>query len=447
MDNDILVGMYPDLEGVLSNSAGAEIVKYDTERDDSASNRTVVYDWYYKQTVEGRTIVHYCKFIDGHVLFASENCEEYLESGYYISGEYPFVVDNLFPVESEMLGFGYIDVMKSPQMVINKMDQIVAKNAALVGKPRWAINKNSGVNPEQVADYSQDFFEVNGRIEEGNIKQFQTTPLPSLVMNYLEMKKEELKETSGNRDFSQGSTAAGVTAASAIAALQEAGSKLSRDMIGGSYRAYVRLVKQIIELIRQFYDEPRCFRIDGEGGSYEFISFENSLLKETTIDDVTGQPEIVKKPIFDVKISAAKKNAFNRASQNETVKELYGMGVFNPNNYVQAGMLLDAMDFEGVEELRRKVGENGNLNEKLNQLAGIAMQMAGMLDQTVGAGEFTSQVQQALGMEVAPQLNAAAYEARRGIDRPVNTRAANIRDRASNQASVGEGHDISKTDE
>jgi len=447
VDNDILVGMYPDLEGVLSNSAGAEIVKYDTERDDSASNRTVVYDWYYKQTVNGRTIVHYCKFIDGHVLFASENCEEYLESGYYISGEYPFVVDNLFPVESEMLGFGYIDVMKSPQMVINKMDQIVAKNAALVGKPRWAINKNSGVNPEQVADYSQDFFEVNGRIEEGNIKQFQTTPLPSLVMNYLEMKKEELKETSGNRDFSQGSTAAGVTAASAIAALQEAGSKLSRDMIGGSYRAYVRLVKQIIELIRQFYDEPRCFRIDGEGGSYEFISFENSLLKETTIDDVTGQPEIVKKPIFDVKISAAKKNAFNRASQNETVKELYGMGVFNPNNYVQAGMLLDAMDFEGVEELRRKVGENGNLNEKLNQLAGIAMQMAGMLDQTVGAGEFTSQVQQALGMEVAPQLNAAAYEARRGIDRPVNTRAANIRDRASNQASVGEGHDISKTDE
>ena len=123
------------------------------------------------------------------------------------------------------------------------------------------------------------------------------------------------------------------------------------------------------------------------------------------------------------------------------------MGAFNPNNYVQAGMLLDAMDFEGVEELRRKVGENGNLNEKLNQLAGIAMQMAGMLDQTVGAGEFTSQVQQALGMEVAPQLNAAAYEARRGIDRPVNTRAANIRDRASNQASVGEGHDISKTDE
>ena len=446
VDNDVLEGMYPDLEGVLSNTAGAEIVKYDTERDDSASNRTVVYDWYYKQTVNGRTIVHYCKFIDGHVLFASENCEEYLESGYYISGEYPFVVDNLFPVESEMLGFGYIDVMKSPQMMINKMDQSVAKNAALVGKPRWAVNKNAGVDPEQIADYSQDYFELNGKISEENIKQYQAAPLPAFVMNYLEMKKDELKETSGNRDFSQGSTAAGVTAASAIAALQEAGSKLSRDMINGAYRAYVRLVKQIVELIRQFYDEPRCFRIDGEGGSYEFISFENSMLKETTLNDITGQPEIVKKPVFDIKISAAKKNAFNRASQNETVKELYGMGVFNPNNYVQAGMLLDAMDFEGVEELRRKVGENGNLNEKLNQLAGIAMQMAGMLDQTIGAGEFTSQVQQALGMEVAPQLNAAAYEARRGIDRPVNTRAANIRERAANQASVGEGHDNGNPD-
>ncbi len=73
-----------------------------------------------------------------------------------------------------------------------------------------------------------------------------------------------MKETSGNRDFSQGSTQSGVTAATAIAALQEAGSKLSRDMIRGTYRAYMEECYMVIELIRQFYDEPRKFRILGE---------------------------------------------------------------------------------------------------------------------------------------------------------------------------------------
>ena len=48
-----------------------------------------------------------------------------------------------------------------------------------------------------------------------------------------------IEEVSGNRDFTQGGTAGGVTAASAIAALQEAGSKLSRDMLKGQLRRFL----------------------------------------------------------------------------------------------------------------------------------------------------------------------------------------------------------------
>ena len=43
-----------------------------------------------------------------------------------------------------------------------------------------------------------------------------------------------------------------MTAASAIAALQEAGSKLSRDMIKDSYNAHAQVVLLVIELVRQF---------------------------------------------------------------------------------------------------------------------------------------------------------------------------------------------------
>ena len=58
------------------------------------------------------------------------------------------------------------------------------------------------------------------------MKPIEVFPLNGTYYQVYQGKIEELKETSGNRDFSQGSTASGVTAASAIAALQEAGSKL-----------------------------------------------------------------------------------------------------------------------------------------------------------------------------------------------------------------------------
>lgn len=437
VDNDVLESLYPDLEGTLANNAGNEIVKYDGEADDSASNRSVVYDWYYKQSVNGKTIVQYCKFIEGTVLFASENCDEFLESGYYESGEYPFVIDNLFPVENSLIGFGYIDVMKSPQMYVNKLDQIIMKNAAIAGKPRYAIKKDGGLPVEQFADFSNDVIEVTGKVSDDNFRQLNSQPLPAYVVNHLERKIDELKETSGNRDFSQGSTAAGVTAASAIAALQEAGSKLSRDMIKSSYRAYTSIVKQIVDLIRQFYDEPRCFRIDGKGGTYEFINFDNSAVKETEVVDETGQPLIVRKPIFDIKISAAKQNAFNRASQNENAKELYKMGAFVPQNADQASLLLSMMDFEGIEDIKKKVQDNGTLASRLNQAGNMAMQLAQMVDQMMGT-QYTAQMQAALtGQPMQAQLPSQEQMADQpGISKPMNTRAANIKERAASQAEV-----------
>ena len=63
-----------------------------------------------------------------------------------------------------------------------------------------------------------------------------------------------------------------MTAASAIAAMQEAGSKLSRDGNKAAYRAFREVVELVVELIRQFYDLPRQFRILGENGREDFVS-------------------------------------------------------------------------------------------------------------------------------------------------------------------------------
>ena len=243
------------------------------------SDKSLVIDWYYKKrNASGRQVLHYCKIIGDTLVYASENDALYQQRGFYDHGMYPVVFDVLFPEEDTPVGFGFVDIMKDAQTYIDKLNQIVIKNAMITGKKRFFIREGGGVNEKEFADWSRDFVHVEGSLDEGHIKEIKTDPLDGYIVNHLQNKISELKETSGNRDFSQGGTGGGVTAASAIAALQEAGSKISRDMIKGAYRAFVKQVYLCIELIRQFYDAQRVFRIRGEGGRTDFIRFDNRRL-------------------------------------------------------------------------------------------------------------------------------------------------------------------------
>lgn len=120
------------------------------------------------------------------------------------------------------------------------------------------------------------------------------------------MKIEEMKDTAANRDVNSGGTS-NVTAAAAIAALQEAGNKASRDMIAASYRAYTQINTLCVELMRQFYDVSRSFRITGEGNEYQFVDFDNAGLQDQVTGLDTLGNEMYRRPVFDLKIKAQKR--------------------------------------------------------------------------------------------------------------------------------------------
>ena len=81
------------------------------------------------------------------------------------------------------------------------------------------------------------FVHTNGNLGSDSIAPIHTAGLDS-VWRILQSKIAEMKETAGNRDVANGGTASGVTAATAIAALQEAGGKLSRNMIDDGTRRF-----------------------------------------------------------------------------------------------------------------------------------------------------------------------------------------------------------------
>ena len=375
VDNDELVKMYPKMEGKVGNDKTT--VKYEADDSTDDSSMSEVVDWYYK-VVEyedvvidesgttlprPKTILHYCKYCNGEVLYSSEN--EGLENGFYQHGKFPFVFQVMFPIKDYPAGFGYIDVMKEPQKYIDVLDQLLADNAFKVGTERYFVRRSLGLNVDDFSDYSKPFVEFDGNLDDA-LKPIETATIPAFVLQYQTNKIEELKETSGNRDFSQGTTSGGVTAASAIAALQEAGSKLSRDMIRAAHNAFTEECYLVIELIRQFYTEPREFRIDDGKGGYEFVDYDNAnIAAETSADGI-----LKSKPIFDLQVTAEKKSPFSRAAQNEMAKELYSMGLFNPDMSEPALVCLDMMDFEGKDEIKKKIQDNSILIGRVQQMVG-----------------------------------------------------------------------------
>lgn len=398
VDNEVLIGQYPQLQGKLGKST-VDIAKYVYDDKIDTSEKACVIDWYYKKNNGGREILHYCKYVNDEVLFATENEAEYAEQGFYAHAKYPFIFDPLFKVEGTPAGFGYIDVGKSAQEYIDRGNQAVLQNMLANTKPRHFIRNDGSVNEKEYSDMSKDFIHVDGNLGQDSILPINGKPLASIYVQVLHDKIDELKETTGNRDISTGGTTSGVTAASAIAAMQEAGSKLSRDHNKASYRVYRELVLMVIELIRQYYDMPRCFRIMGEQGVAKFVQYSNAGIQPQFQGNDFGMDMGMRVPLFDVEITAEKASPYSKMAQNELALQFYGAGFFNPQMADQALACLEMMDFDGKDAIMQKISMNGGMLQQM-------MMMAQMLDAQGGAGMFTQGLAQQYGMAL-PQDDGA----------------------------------------
>ena len=448
VDNDILTAKYPELEGKLK-STGNIMQQYNTDDTVPTDNKSMVVDWYYKKWQGGKSVLHFCKFVGDNVLLATENDGEQkystqqmpdgsvvqtpvgrpmAETGLYDDGDYPFVVDALFPVEGSIAGYGYIDIGKSAQEQIDRMNQAIIKNAIMVASPRWFRRSDGAVNEEEFADWTKPFVHVDGNLSQDSLMQIQVNPLSANYITILQNKIEELKWTTGNTDVNNGATSSGVTAASAIAALQEASGRSSKDSTKSAYRAYARLIRMVIERIRQFYDLPRLFRIVGQRGAEEFVQYSNQGLKMQPLYGKDGQPDGMRKPVFDIEVSAQKASEYTAMAQNELALQFFQLGFFNPQMVDQALATLDMMDFDGKDSIVQKIQENADLAERLAQWQQMALAVADRYDPSLGQA-LAEQVLMEGGQAVQAPQNEKLAKIKTG-EQQEPTKVQNAREQA-----------------
>ena len=403
-DNDLLVGAYPQLEGKLGNST-MDISKYVYDDTVDTNNKSAVVDWYYKKRNEqGKIVLHYVKYVNDVVLFATENEPEEYPNGWYDHGLYPFVFDPLFSVEGTPCGFGYIDVGKSAQEYIDRGNQAIMQNMLANAKPRHFIRGDGSVNEEEYADLSKDFIHVDGNLGQDSIMPVQGKPLNDIYVAVIANKVEELKEVTGNRDVATGGTTGGVTSASGIASMQEASSKLSRQDNKASYRAFRKVCLMVIELIRQFYDIPRCFRIMGENGAQRFVQYSNAGISPQFQGVEMGVDMGYRMPLFDIEITAQKQNPYSKMAQNDLAIQFYTAGFFNPQMADQALACLDMMDFDRKQFVMQKIAENGGMYQQMLMMQQQMLQMAQFIDKLKGSN-IAEQMAAGITGGVAPAPN------------------------------------------
>lgn len=390
-DDDLLIDAYGDVfDGVdaIRSKKIVDVKLYAYDDNFDTTKKSLVVDWYFKQGGK----LHLVKFVGDKILSNSTTNEYYKDRGIYDHGEYPVDMDVLFPEEGYPTGFGLVDIAKNPQMYTDKLDQIIMKNAMVSGKLRYLIKQGGAIRKEDLMDLSKDVIEVNGPIDETHVRVLQGKSLDQFIANHRQNKIQEMKEVTANDVFASGEGGKGITAASAIYAMQEAGNKLARDMIGESYDNLTPFVYKTIENIRQFYDQDRDFRIRGDDGNDEYVTYNNQGIMpqqlppaseyegqafdpdtQTFIEDKDYKPKY-RKPFFDVTIVPEKKSPYSTVVQNEMAKELFNIGIFNPQRAPEAKMALEMMTFEGKDKIIQKVAENGDMAQQFQQQAAAMQQ-------------------------------------------------------------------------
>ena len=423
VSNSILEQRYPQCRGKL-NSKNITLAKYLYDDNVDTSDKSVVVDWYYHTYVKDKKTLQYVKYVNDIVLYATENeitgpekvtvdpetgipltiplDKPLAEKGLYDHGLYPFVSMALYPVEGSICGYGITDIGRDTQIQIDQLNKAIVDNAMDGASPRYFVRDDGTINLNEYNDKTKKFIHVVGNIGEENIRPIDHKGLDSIYTNFLTQKIDELKYVTSNQDYNNGVAPSGITAASAIAALQETAGKNARSSNKTFHRAYRDVCYQIVELIRQFYDVPRTFRINPDGMNEEFVPYDNSGLKPQP-QMTMGMNMGLRLPEFDIDITSEKANPYKKMEINELALSFYNAGFFNPQMTDQALACLNMMDFNKKDEVMQKIRENGTLQEMLLMYQQMALQYATQIDPMLGQ-EVANQIMAQSGQPVSEEI-------------------------------------------
>ena len=388
---------YPDIFPYMSGDEGfveTDRIESTTEPPIPKSMRLI--EMWVKEfdPAQKTTAVHFVR-VAGHQVI--EDSKLTYERGYYEHGLFPFRICTLYPQKGSALGLGICDLFKDTQRYADKLNAILLENALRARTPRLFIQEGL-VDIEDVRDFSREAIEVQGNLEAA-VKWMDTQPLPSYLLNFTQMMQESIKNEAGSNDQSRGQTAGGVTAASAITALQDMSTKRSRMEARELQRGFKECVRMMIEIMREKDIVPREVAIT-LGGQTAIMPFDSRSLFRT---DGKGR----KVPIEAIiSIKTSRQTRFSKMAHNELVLQFVNMfqGTADPL------IMMEALEMDDKEQIldQIKKAQHAGMLQLQQENAQMQQQLAQMAEELQQYQSAMSQIQQSLTSSPTLQEATAA---------------------------------------
>lgn len=288
-------------------------------------------------------------------------------------------------IEGVPVGEGLIMTMAPMMRYVNRYARYVDENASMSAKIRMLVRRNANIDINALADWDRNLIEGDD-IAEDAVRWFQSKPLNNVVFNQMLQFQTDIKQDSGQNQFTRGETAGGVTAASAIFALQEAGGKITRLHTGKINNGFRSMIEQVIWLIAQYYTGRQARMVTGRDGEMREVLMDAAVLMGESPDPrMMRQLEqaqraadkkrgVLPEPPYSVQIQVQRRNPLRVQAQNELMIQAYTMAVQN-NVPFALSTLFETLTVDGKEQIVKKLKEAEMRSDQMAQMAAQMQQM------------------------------------------------------------------------
>lgn len=227
--------------------------------------------WYRRYDAKKRRYTINVAFMAGGALLENR-------TNVYNHGMYPFVMEPFNYIEGQPVGDGLIDQLTPMMRYVNRYAHYIDENTRMAAKNRLLVRKNAQLDMNALVDFDQNIIEGTN-IDDESVRWFQSKPLNGMVTQQMLQFQTDIKQDSGQSQWTRGETAGGVTAASAISALQEAGGKITREHTLMLNQGFKKIVEQVLWLVCQFYTNRQEQMITGKDGKAREVMMSASHLR------------------------------------------------------------------------------------------------------------------------------------------------------------------------
>jgi len=237
---------------------------------------------------------------------------------------------------------------------VNRYASYIDMNLRMASKGRLLVDRNAGLDKEALLDWETDVVEGD-RIDPGALQWMQTQPFGGMATRQMMQLQADIKQDSGQNQFSRGETVGGVTAASAISALQEAGGKITRLRTHVFNQGFREIAAQVMWLISQFYDCRRVLYITGRQ-----VNADPERLFGKSLPGVTPPPP------YTVQVQVQRRNPLRQQAQNDLFLQAYRLSA-EAGQYFPLSALFEILHVDGKESILPLLRENELLPVQLEE--------------------------------------------------------------------------------